>query len=481
MAKPTIRTRMAPSPTGYPHMGSAYSTLLDYAWAKKNQGTFIVRIEDTDQERFVKGAEENFFKGLDWLGLTEDESPRKGGPYGPYRQSERLKIYQENARQLVEKGHAYYCFCSQKRLAQVRKQQQKQGQPPMYDRLCRNLDKAAVQQRLEKGEPHVIRLKVPDNETIVVHDLIRGPVKFESQIVDDQVLIKSDGFPTYHLAVVVDDHLMEITHAVRGEEWLSSAPKHVLLYRFFGWQEPVWLHTPTIRNPDKTKFSKRQGHTQLDWYRSEGFLPEAIINFLALLGWSHPKEQEIFLLDEFIRFFDLKDISPVGPVFDVEKLKWLNGEYLRKKKPEEIYELLHSWAKETKAGLPKRADRQFWLKVLPLLQPRVNIFSEIKEMVTFFFEGPKPSNDAFVGDQAKIILGTVLQKLESLDDWQGQRIYEQVKQIFGGEKFSKKEFFGNLYVAVEGKSSGLPLFESMEILGRDESLSRMKQAIERLG
>jgi len=462
-------------------MGSAYSTLLDYAWAKKHQGTFVVRIEDTDRNRYVKGAEENFFLGIDWLGLTEDESPRQGGPYGPYRQSERLDIYQKYANQLVEKGYAYYCFCSQERLAQARKQQQKQGRPPMYDRHCRNLDKEAVWQRLEKGEPHVVRLKVPDNETIVVNDLIRGPVKFESRIVDDQVLIKSDGFPTYHLAVVVDDHLMQITHAVRGEEWLSSAPKHVLLYRFFGWEEPVWLHTPTIRNPDKTKFSKRQGHTQLDWYRNQGFLPEAILNFLALLGWSHPKEQEIFSLDEFIQLFDLKDVSPVGPVFDLEKLKWLNGEYLRRKKPEEIYELLHSWTKETKTEVSKLTDRRFWLKVIPLLQPRINTLSEVREMVAFFFEEPKPSKDSFVGDQAKAVLEAVLPKLEALDAWQGQHIYEQVKQIFGSEKFSKKEFFGNLYVAVEGKPVGLPLFESMEILGRDESLSRMKQAVERLG
>lgn len=350
----------------------------------------------------------------------------------------------------------------------------------MYDRHCRDLDKEAAQKRLEQNEPHVVRLKVPDNETITVQDLIRGPITFESQIVDDQVLIKSDGFPTYHLAVVVDDHLMEITHVVRGEEWLSSAPKHVLLYRFFDWPEPVWLHTPTIRNPDKSKFSKRHGHTQLDWYRNQGFLPEAIVNFLALLGWSHPQQKEIFSLNEFIRLFDLKDVSPVGPVFDLEKLKWLNGEYLRAKKPEAIYDFLRSWAEETKMDMPKLADRTFWLKVIPLFQPRVNIFSEIKAMVTFLFEEPMPQKDRFIGSHAKEILETVLAILEKLDNWQGRRIYELVKQVFGSQEFSKKEFFGNLYLAVEGNPTGLPVFESMEILGKNESLFRIKQAIKLL-
>jgi glutamyl-tRNA synthetase len=461
-------------------MGSAYSVLLDYAWAKKHQGTFVVRIEDTDRERFVEDAEGNFFKGLDWLGLAEDESPRRGGPYGPYRQSERLDLYQKYAQELVGRDCAYYCFCSPERLAQVRKDQQKKGRPPMYDRHCRELDKGEVQKRLEANESYVIRLKVPDDETIIVQDLIRGPVRFESRIVDDQVLIKSDGFPTYHLAVVVDDHLMEISHIVRGEEWLSSAPKHVLLYRFFDWPEPVWLHTPTIRNKDKSKFSKRQGHTQLDWYRNQGFLPEAIINFLALLGWSHPEEREIFSLDEFIRLFDLKDISPVGPVFDLEKLKWLNGEYLRGKQPEAIYDLLRSWAKDTKTELSKLSDQSFWLKVIPLFQPRVNTLSEIKEMVTFLFEEPIPQKDRFLGNQAKRVLEVVLAKLEALDHWQGQRIYEQVKQVFSSQEFPKKEFFGNLYLAVEGKPAGLPLFESMELLGKETSLSRIKQAIKLL-
>ena len=350
----------------------------------------------------------------------------------------------------------------------------------MYDRHCRDLDKEAVQKRLEQNESHVVRLKVPDNETITVQDLVRGPVVFESQIVNDQVLIKSDGFPTYHLAVVVDDHLMEISHVIRGEEWLSSAPKHVLLYRYFGWQEPVWLHTPTIRNADKSKFSKRQGHTQLDWYRKQGFSPGTIVNFLALLGWSHPQGKEIFSLDEFIRLFELMDISPVGPVFDLEKLKWLNGEYLRGKQPEKIYDLLVSWAQEAKADLPKLSDREFWLKVLPLLQPRINIFSEVREMVIFLFEKPTPQRDKFIGERAKEILEVVLAKLKTLQYWRGQRIYEEVKQVFGSQEFSKKEFFSNLYVSIQGKPSGLPVFESMELLGKEESLFRIKQAIKLL-
>ncbi|GAG36219.1 unnamed protein product, partial [marine sediment metagenome] len=248
--------------------------------------------------------------------------------------------YKKYAQKLIDSNHAYYCFCSKQRLEKVRKEQQKQAKPPIYDQSCRKLDKEEAEKRLQAGEPYVIRLRVPANQVIEVNDLLRGKIKFESQVVDDQVLLKSDGFPTYHLAVVVDDHLMEISHAVRGEEWLSSAPKHVLLYRFFGWPEPVWVHAPILRNPDKSKLSKRQGHTDADWYKNQGFLPEAILNYLSLLGWSHPQEKEIFSLKEFIKLFDLKDLSPIGPIFDLEKLKWLNGKYIRRLSNQELLEKL---------------------------------------------------------------------------------------------------------------------------------------------
>ncbi|MCL5676265.1 MAG: glutamate--tRNA ligase, partial [Patescibacteria group bacterium] len=272
----TVRTRIAPSPTGYPHIGTIYQALFDYAYAKKFGGRFIVRIEDTDRNRLVEDAENKIFSGLDWFGLIENESARKGGKFAPYRQSQRLNIYKKYAEELVQKGNAYYCFCSKERLEEIRQLMQKAGKPPMYDKHCRNLPKEEIEANLKKKNPFVIRLKVPENKTIVVKDEIRGEISFDSNTIDDQVILKADGFPTYHLAVVVDDHLMEISHVVRGEEWLSSAPKHFLLYDFFGWEKPLFFHTPIIRNPDKSKFSKRQGHTNIDWYKEQGYLPEAI-------------------------------------------------------------------------------------------------------------------------------------------------------------------------------------------------------------
>ena len=325
-----VRTRAAISPTGYPHIGTIYQVLFDYSFAKKNNGKFIVRIEDTDQNRLVKDAEDKVFLALDWFGLQEDESPRKGGTFGPYRQSDRLQIYNNYAQELVKKEFAYYCFCSSDRLDEIRQKMQQNNKPPMYDKHCRNLSADNVRKKLKENKSWVIRLKVPENEKIIVKDELRGEIEFDSNTVDDQVLLKSDGFPTYFLAVTVDDHLMEITHMVRGEEWLTSSPKVKLIYDYLGWEKPLFFHTPILRNPDKSKFSKRQGHTSVSWYQEQGFLPEAILNYLALLGWSHPDGKEIFALDEFIKLFELKDLNPVAPVFDLTKLEWMNGEYIRK-------------------------------------------------------------------------------------------------------------------------------------------------------
>src|SRR3989344_957995 len=329
-----VKTRIAPSPTGFPHIGTIYQAMLDKAFAKRHKGTFLVRIEDTDRARFVQGAEEKLFEALDWLGLQEDEGVRKGGEYGPYRQSERLDIYKKYAQELVEKDHAYYCFCTKERLDEVRNEQQKQGKPPMYDKHCRNLSKEEVDERIKNGEPYVIRMKVPENKKITVKDLIRGDIKFDSNTIDDQVILRSDGFATYHLGVVVDDYLMKVTHAVRGPEWIPSFPKHKLLYDFFGWEMPIFVHTPLIINMDGSKLSKRQGHANVDWYKEQGFLPEALLNFIALLGWSHPNSRhrhfdgesnenkevspdvEIFSFEEFSKLFDLKDLSSVNPKFD---------------------------------------------------------------------------------------------------------------------------------------------------------------------
>ena len=377
MTTTPVRTRIAPSPTGYPHIGTIYQAWLDYAFTKKRNGQFIIRIEDTDQKRLVADAETKLYQALDWFGIVEDESPRKDGPYRPYRQSERLPIYQRYADKLVDSGHAYLCFCSSERLAENRKIQQKQGQPPMYDRHCLHLSSAEINRRKKAGQKYVIRLKVPRQETIVVTDLIRGQIEFQGRTIDDQVLIKSDGFPTYHLAVVVDDHLMKISHIVRGEEWLPSSPKHELIYRYLGWQPAIYVHHPTLRNPDKSKLSKRHGHAAVDWYRQQGYLPDAILNYFAQLGWSHPEGKDIISRAEFIELFDFKDLSVVGPVFDLAKLNWLNGQYIRAVDDITLLILLKPFRQK---GMTTQKAKQ----ILPLVKQRLVVLSDWPDLTDFF-------------------------------------------------------------------------------------------------
>lgn len=471
-----VRTRFAPSPTGFIHVGSAYSALLDYAWAKKHGGQFIIRIEDTDVKRKVKGAEETIYQGLAWLGIKPDESPQIGGRFGPYRQSERLPLYQQYARQLVDQGQAYYCFCSAKRLAQVRKKMERADQPPMYDRRCRGLNPQEAKARVEKGEKYVIRMKIPDDEEIVVPEPIRGGITFNSNVVDDQVILKSDGFPTYHLAVVVDDHLMKITHAIRGEEWLPSAPKHVLLYRYFGWQPPVYLHTPTIRDEKRKKLSKRLGHAALTWYQKEGYLPEALINFLCLLGWSHPQEKEIFPLKEFLRLFELKDLSPVGPVFGLDKLDWMNGMYIRQKSDKELVQLI-------KPFVPKGLSPALIKQTIPLVKKRLRKLSEYPDLVDFFIQKPKVSQKILIQkgktrkETAEILsqLATQLGKL-SETDWQHDQLEKIGRALVEKSGWSASDLFMTARIALTGKTATPPLFETMVILGKKKTIKRLLDA-----
>ncbi len=325
----SVRTRYAPSPTGYLHVGGLRTALYNYFFAKQRSGRCILRIEDTDQTRKVEGAVENLIEVFDWLGIHFDEGPHLGGAFGPYVQSERLAIYREHLNSLVSAGHAYPCFCSAERLEEMRKRQTESGHVPMYDRLCRGLSKGETEGRIASGEPHVWRMAVPDNRTVAVNDLIRGDVSFESNTIDDQVLLKSDGFPTYHLANVIDDYLMEITHVIRGEEWLPSTPKHILLYEFFGWRMPHFAHLPLLLNPDRSKMSKRSGDVAVEAYRNKGFLPAALINFVALLGWHPSDDREIFSLDDFVHEFSLERVNKAGAVFDIAKLRWMNAEYIK--------------------------------------------------------------------------------------------------------------------------------------------------------
>ena len=471
-----VRVRIAPSPTGYPHIGTIWQALVNFAFAKKHQGKFIIRIEDTDKKRLIPDAEEKLFKALAWFNFVPDESPIHDGKYGPYRQSERLDLYKKYAQILVDKNKAYYCFCSQERIDKVRKKMQRNGQPPMYDGYCRRINLQEAKKRIKAGEKYVIRLKVPKNKTIIVNDLLRGSIKFDSNVVDDQVLIKSDGYPTYQLAVVVDDYLMKISHMVRGEEWISSAPKVVLIYDFLGWKKPVFVHTSLLRNPDKSKLSKRQAHTNVSWYQEKGYLPEAILNFLSLLGWSHPQGKTIFSLKEFIKYFDFKDLSAVGPVVDLKKLDYINGVYIRSLSDEKLLQLIKPYIKSSKL----KTQSSKLMKIITLVKERMVKLKEVNDLLKFFFEKPKYKKNLFKGKRIKEELTEVIKGLNSLKEWQPKKIYETIKNICIQGEYHKKEFYVNLYIAIQGKESGLPLFESMEILGKKESLKRLKQNLRNL-
>lgn len=463
-----VRTRIAPSPTGFPHIGTVYQALFNYSWARKNKGKFIVRIEDTDRDRLVEGAEDKIFEALDWFSLTEDESPRRNGESGPYKQSERLSIYKEYIEELINKGGAYYCFCTKERLDALRASQQASKQPIMYDGQCKDLDASEVEKR--KNESHVIRLRVPFDKKIVVRDEIRGGVEFESSLIEDSILMKSDGFPTYHLAVVVDDHLMKISHVIRGEEWLPSLPKHVLLYDYFGWAHPKFYHTPNLRNPDKSKLSKRHGHASVDWYREVGFLPEAILNFLSLMGWSHPRQIEDFDISEFIHLFDPKDLKPVGPIFDLTKLEWLNGAWIRKLSAENIKKRLQDFYKNDKEFSYVFDSKHIDL-LIGLAQSRMKKLSEFKNLVNM------PEKQREFSEEEKEAGRKLLEVLGSIEhkEWRDEVILNHLKNFRDQNNISMK----TIYFLITGREQGLPLIETMvKIEGRDQVLENLKNRIQ---
>ncbi|MCH2334973.1 MAG: glutamate--tRNA ligase, partial [Pseudomonadales bacterium] len=369
----TVRTRVAPSPTGDPHLGTAYMALFNCAFAKKHGGQFVLRIEDTDQARSTTESEQVIFDALRWMGLEWDEGPDIGGPYGPYRQSDRLDHYTKHAAELVEGGHAFHCFCSKERLAELRRAQQSAGETPRYDGHCIGMDESDKARRVESGEVHVIRLRVPDDGECTFEDGLRGAITIPWQQVDMQVLVKSDGFPTYHLAVVVDDHQMDITHVLRGEEWISSVPKHVLLYQYFGWDMPSHYHLPLLRNSDQTKMSKRRNPTSINYYQRCGYLPEALLNYLALMGWSMPDEREIFGFDEMVEVLDVDRMSTGAPVFDTEKLNWLNGQYIRGMSSSAFMDRVADWA----------VNRERLAELVPLIQERTERFIDLLPQVDY--------------------------------------------------------------------------------------------------
>jgi len=457
------RTRIAPSPTGQDlHIGNAYTALINYVVAKKTGGKFIVRIEDTDRTRLVEGSEARILSSLTWLGIPHDEGPDIGGPYAPYRQSDRLENYRKYAEELVAKGHAYHCFCTPDRLDAMRKDQMQQHKPPMYDGLCKKLDPAGAKKRAASGEKHVIRLNVPDEGVTAFTDLIRGEVSFENKLIDDQVLLKSDGFPTYHLGVVVDDHVMRITHIIRGEEWISSTPKHILLYGFFGWDIPAIGHVSVLRNPDRSKLSKRKNPVWVSDYRKKGYLPDAIRNYLAGMAWSFPDGRDVFTTAEMIEAFDISRLQTTAPVFDTDKLRWLNGEYIRKMNTDELAGELTIYDKT----LAPYAD--VIKSVMPLMKERMKTLADFRALAGFFFEQPKEYEKPLTDEVTDVV-----RKALGNCDWNHDAMESAIRHEAEAAGLKARDVFMQLRVAVTGKTVGPPLLESLEILGKKETLARL--------
>ncbi len=464
-------TRIAPSPTGDPHVGTAYIALFNYAWARKNGGRFIVRIEDTDRARYVPGAEERILAALKWLGLSYDEGPDVGGPHGPYRQSERLPLYQKYAEELLKRGWAYRAFETPEELEQIRKE--KGG----YDGRARNIPPEEAEARARRGEPHVIRLKVPRPGTTEVKDELRGVVVYDNQEIPDVVLLKSDGYPTYHLANVVDDHLMGVTDVIRAEEWLVSTPIHVLLYRAFGWEVPRFYHMPLLRNPDKTKISKRKSHTSLDWYKAEGFLPEALRNYLCLMGFSMPDGREIFTLEEFIEAFTWERVSLGGPVFDLEKLRWMNGKYIREVLSlEEVAERVKPFLRE--AGLSWESEA-YLRRAVELMRPRFDTLKEFPEKARYLFTEDYPVSEKAQRklEEGLPLLRELYPRLRAQEEWT-EAALEALLRGFAAEKGIKLgQVAQPLRAALTGSLETPGLFEILALLGKERALRRLERAL----
>jgi glutamyl-tRNA synthetase len=475
-----VRTRIAPSPTGDPHVGTAYVALFNLAHARRHGGRFILRIEDTDRQRSTTESEAMILDALSWLGIEWDEGPDVGGDFGPYRQSERSEIYRRHVDELVANGAAYPCFCTRERLDALRAEQKANKLQLGYDGHCRSLAPREAAARRADGEEHVVRLAMPSDGETVVHDLLRGEIVFANVQIDDQILLKSDGHPTYHLANVVDDHLMEISHVIRAEEWISSLPKHVQLYRAFGWELPVFCHLPLLRNADKSKISKRKNPVSLDHYRQAGYLPEAMLNYLALMGWTMPDERDRFTFDEFVSNLELADISLGGPVFDLEKLSWLNGTYIRELDDRELFRRLRE--------VPLADD--YLLRVLPLVQERIDTLADFIAYAGFFFVGEvevEPSSLAKLvakgrtaPQTAKAFRLLLEEHLDGILEWSADTIEAALRGFCEDHDWSPKELFMPVRIAVTGRAATPPLFETMEVLGKQRCRWRLRRAIDTL-
>lgn len=481
------RLRFAPSPTGFVHIGSLRTALYNYLFARKNNGKFILRIEDTDQTRFVKGSIENLIDSLEWAGIEYDEGVFvengevvEKGEYGPYIQSKRLDIYKGYVDELIEKEEAYYCFCKKERLDELREEQRIKGLVPKYDGFCRSVSKEEAQERVDNGEEHVVRLKLPHHRDIKFHDLVRGDITINTNDIDDQVLMKSDGFPTYHMAVVVDDHLMKITHIVRGEEWLPSTPKHIYLYEAFGWEKPTYIHLPTVLNKERKKLSKRHGDVAVGDFKEKGYLPEALVNYLALVGWSPEDNEEILSMDDLIEKFSFERVSKTGGIFDKDKLDWVNGHYIRSSSLEDITNLAIPYLIEDGYFDEDFAvNNKDWIMMLvdTVREGLDNIF-EITEKVDFIFEEnieieEQELLDMVNTDDSKLVFNSMIEELNNVDSVDMEFAKSFMKTIQKKTNVKGKKLFMPVRIALTGSEHGPELVNVMYLLGKDKIISRL--------
>jgi nondiscriminating glutamyl-tRNA synthetase len=481
-----IRVRFAPSPTGYLHIGGLRTALYNYLFSKRNNGKFVLRIEDTDQTRFVEGAIENLIQSLEWSGVKYDEGVFiedgkvvERGEFGPYIQSKRLNIYKEYVEELIEKGHAYYCFCSKERLDAVREEQKIKGMVPKYDGFCRNIPLEEAKKRVAQGEEHVVRLKLPHNTDINFHDIVRGDISINTNDIDDQVLLKSDGFPTYHMAVVVDDHLMGITHIVRGEEWLPSTPKHIYLYEAFGWDKPTYVHLPTVLNKERKKLSKRHGDVSVDDFREKGYLPEALVNYLALVGWSPDDNEEILSMEEMVERFSFERVSKTGGIFDKDKLDWVNGHYIRDGELDEITDLGIPYL--VNAGLITEdfaKNKKQWLSILvDTVREGISTLAELPEKVDFILKDnidiDEDTFDEYLKNENALILMDAirneLKEVESIDMEYAKGFMKLIQKSTG---IKGKNLFMPVRVAITGSAHGPELVNVLYLLGKEKIIDR---------
>ncbi|WP_114416322.1 glutamate--tRNA ligase [Marinospirillum perlucidum] len=474
----SVRTRIAPSPTGDPHVGTAYIALFNLCFARQHQGQFILRIEDTDQQRSTAESEQQIFDSLRWLGLEWDEGPDVGGDFGPYRQSERKDLYRQYAEQLLADGKAFKCYRTPQELDELRRERQLAGKATALKPSDLYLPEDEVKRREAEGAPYVVRMLVPEEEGVcVIEDLLRGPMELDWSMVDAQILLKSDGMPTYHLANVVDDHLMQITHVLRGEEWINSAPKHQLLYEYLGWEMPVLCHLPLLRNPDKSKLSKRKNPTSIRYYQRMGYLPEAVINYLGRMGWSMPDEREKFSLDEMIEHFDIQRVSLGGPVFDVEKLSWLNGLYLRDLDDESYLQQLMQWA----------FNKEYVSQIIPQIKPRVETLSDVAPLAAYFFSGlPRISKEDFA--QLKMpeevdlveLMQFLVWEMDALREWNKEQLLERIKFLSEASGLKMKVYLQPVFLAIAGTTTSTSVMDAMVILGPEISRARLRFALDLL-